>query len=69
MIWSCFFASCPGQLTITEGTKDSELYKQIVRECELKLNRQWIMQQNKDPKHTSHPAKEWLKQNKGTKAE
>jgi len=46
---------------------NSGLYQQIIQEnarasgCELKLYRKWVMQQAKDPKHTSKSSTEWLK--------
>lgn len=60
MIWAIFASSGPGQLAIIDGAMISQLYKQIlwqnvkVSTCELKLNTKWIMQQDNDPKHTSH---------------
>ncbi len=49
---------------------NSELYQQILKENirtsvpELSLKRKWAMQQDNDPKHTSHFTREWLKKNK-----
>ncbi len=31
---------------------------------EQSLKRTWVMQQDNNPKHTSHSTKEWLKKNK-----
>ncbi len=33
-------------------------------QCDLKLKRTWVMQQDNDLKHTSKPTSEWLKKNK-----
>ncbi len=32
MAWACFSASWPGQPAIIDGTMDSELYQQILKE-------------------------------------
>ncbi len=32
MVWACFAASWPGQPAITDGTMNSELYQQILKE-------------------------------------
>lgn len=67
---ACFAASGARKLTIVDGTMNSELYEQIlilnVRTCVhgLRRKRYWVMQQDNDPKHTSHSTKEWLKKNK-----
>ncbi len=60
----------PGRLAIIDGTKNSEIYQQILKENirtsvpELSFKRKWAMQKDNDPKHTSHFTKEWLKKNK-----
>ena len=65
-----FAASGPGRLAIIDGTMNSGLYPQILKEnvrvsvCELKLNRRWVLLQDNDPKHTSKSTKEWLKKKK-----
>ncbi len=70
MAWACFAASWPGQPAIIDGTMNSELYQQILKEnvrtsvYEQSLKRTWVMQQDNNPKHTSHSTKEWLKKNK-----
>ncbi len=70
MAWVCFAASWPGQPAIIDGTMNSELYQQILKENvrtsvqEQSLKRMWVMQQDNNPKHTSHSTKEWLKKNK-----
>ncbi len=70
IVWACFAASGPGQLAIIDGTMNSELYHQFLKENvrtsvhELSLKKKWVMQQYNDPKHTSHSTKEWLKKNK-----
>uniref|UniRef100_A0A9J7Y0N0 Uncharacterized protein n=1 Tax=Cyprinus carpio carpio TaxID=630221 RepID=A0A9J7Y0N0_CYPCA len=70
MVWTCFAASGPGQLAIIDGTMNSELYQQILKENvrtsvqELNLKRKCVMQQDNDPKNTSCSTKEWLKEDK-----
>ena len=55
---------------IIEGTMISDLYLKIfskkVRSSvyELKLNRNWVMQQDNDQRHKSKSTSEWLKINK-----
>lgn len=40
MVWSCFAVSRPGQLTVTEGTKILEIFKNArVELCHLNINR------------------------------
>ncbi|MGH0168425.1 UNVERIFIED_CONTAM: hypothetical protein FKN15_054889 [Acipenser sinensis] len=63
MVWGCFAASRPGQLSIIDTTMNAALYQKILEENvrpsvhELKLNRKWVMQQDNDPKHTSRSTK------------
>lgn len=64
LVWSCFFASGPGQLAIIEGTMNSELYQKIVSEDvreyvhELKFKRKM-----------GYAAKQWPKTYNTDKAE
>ncbi len=71
MVWACFAASGPGRLAIIDGTKNSELYQQLILKENIRtsvpgpsLKIKWAMQQDNDHKHTSHFTKEWLKKNK-----
>lgn len=70
MIWACFAASGPGQLTIIEGKMNSQVYQKILQDNvrvsvrQLKLCRSWVMQQDNDPKHWSKSTTEWLMKNK-----
>ncbi len=63
MAWPCFAASWPGQPAIIDGTMNSELYQQILKEnvrisvYEQSLKRTWVMQQDNNPKRTSHSTK------------
>ncbi|KAF7664072.1 hypothetical protein LDENG_00190380 [Lucifuga dentata] len=57
MLWGCFAALGPGQLAIIEGNMNCMNYQRILKEnirssvCELKLKRNWVMQQGNDSKH------------------
>ncbi len=69
IVWACFTASEPGRLAIIDGIMNSELYQQIKENVrtpvwEMNLKRKWVIQQDNNPKHTSHSIKEWLKKNK-----
>ncbi|KAI3368362.1 hypothetical protein L3Q82_008070 [Scortum barcoo] len=66
----CFAAAGPGQLTITESTMNSTVYQRVLEEHvkpsvkKLKLKRNWTLQHDNDPKHTSKSTKDWLKTKK-----
>lgn len=70
MVWGCFAAAGPGQLTIIESTMNSTVYQKVLEEHvrpsvrKLKLKRNWTMQHDNDPKHTSKSTKDWLKKKK-----
>lgn len=70
MVWACFAASGPGQITVIDGKMNSKLYQDILQENirpsvrQLQLKREWVMQQDNDSKHTSKSTKEWLTQKK-----
>jgi hypothetical protein len=57
-VWSCFAASGYGQLANIDVKMNSQVYQDILQEnvrlsvCQLKLNRNWVMQQDNDPKHS-----------------
>ena len=53
MVWGCFAAAGPGQLTIIESTMNSTLYQRVLENVKpsvekLKLKRNWILQQDND---------------------
>ncbi len=64
------FERYPAILAIIDGTMNSALYQNILKEnvrpsvCDLKLKHTWVMQQDNEPKHTSQSNSEWLKKNK-----
>ena len=68
MLWGCFAASGTGGLDRITGIMKSEDYQAIlegnvlpsVRKLGLR-RRSWVLQQDKDPKHTSKSTQEWLK--------
>ncbi|KAK3567068.1 hypothetical protein QTP86_009264 [Hemibagrus guttatus] len=70
MVWGCIAASGPGRLAVINGTMNSAVYQNILKEnfrpsvCDLKLKQTWVLQQDNDPKHTSKSTSEWLKKNK-----
>jgi hypothetical protein len=61
--------SGPGQLSVN-GKMNSQVYQEILQENvrlsvrQLKLNRNWGLQQGNDPTHRSKPTTEWLQQKK-----
>ncbi len=70
MAWACFAASWPGQPAIIDGTMNSELYQQILKEnvrtsClrNRVLRKMWVMQQDNNSKHTSHSTIRMVKEN------
>ncbi|KAF7653153.1 hypothetical protein LDENG_00086450 [Lucifuga dentata] len=70
MVGGCFAASGPGQFAMIEGNMNSALYQKNLKEnvlssvCDLKLKCNWVIQQDKDPKHKSMLTSEWFKRNK-----
>ena len=73
MLWGCFVAFGTGGLDRITGIMKSENYQEIlvrnvlpsVRKLGLS-RRSWVLQQDKDPKHTSKSMQEWLKRKKWT---
>lgn len=70
LVWGCFAAAGPGQLTIIESIMNSTVYQRVLEEHvkpsvkKLKLTRNWTLQHDNDPKHTSKSTKDWLKTKK-----
>uniref|UniRef100_A0A8C6KDX3 Transposase Tc1-like domain-containing protein n=1 Tax=Nothobranchius furzeri TaxID=105023 RepID=A0A8C6KDX3_NOTFU len=70
MVWGCFAASGTGRLAVINGTMNSTVYQNILKENvrpsvrQLKLKRSWVLQQDNDTKHTSKSTSEWLNNNK-----
>ena len=72
MFWGCFSASGTGNFVAIEGTMKSADYITILDENlktsaqSLGLGRQWVFQQDNDPKHTSNSTTTWLQEKKVT---
>ncbi len=70
MFWGCMSASCTGALHKVEGKMNAGQYQQILKQSilpsvkKLKMKRQWILQQDNDPKHKAKSTQEWFKKNK-----
>uniref|UniRef100_A0A8C6VYB8 Transposase Tc1-like domain-containing protein n=1 Tax=Nothobranchius furzeri TaxID=105023 RepID=A0A8C6VYB8_NOTFU len=70
MVWGCFAASGTGRLAVINGTMNSTVYQNILKENvrpsvrQIKLKPSWALQQDNDPKLTSKSTSEWLKNNK-----
>ena len=70
MLWGCFAAAGTGQLQKVDGIMRKEQYLEILKHNlkssarKLKLGRNWIFQQDNDPKHTAHVVTKWLRDNK-----
>jgi hypothetical protein len=70
MVWGCYAASGPGQLAIIDGKIHSQVYQDFLQENvwlsvrQFKVNINWVMQQDTDPKHRSKSTTGWLQQKK-----
>jgi len=70
IIWGRFAASGPRRLAVVNGTMNSAVYLNILKEnirpsvCDLQLKHAWVRQQDNDPKHTSKSTSELLKKTK-----
>lgn len=66
MVWGCMSYSGVGNLVFIDGIMNKEKYVAILKENlkssveRLGLPDTWIFQHDRDPKHTSYLAKEWL---------
>ena len=70
MVWGCMTPQGVGYMCKIDGRMDAELYTSILQDDLLEtvefygLDRETlIFQQDNDPKHTSHKASKWFKQN------
>ncbi|KAK3545335.1 hypothetical protein QTP70_004062 [Hemibagrus guttatus] len=67
MLWACFSAKGPGQLTRVKERMNGAMYSEILSKNllpsarALKMNRGWVFQHDNDPKHTARATKEWLR--------
>lgn len=68
MLWGCFAASGPGKLVRINGIMDSAAYQSILADNlqpsarQLGLHRNWVLQQDNDPKHTSRSTQAWIQE-------
>lgn len=65
MVWGCFSLASVGPLVRIEGIMKKEEYKEILEKhmitfARRKLGRNWIFQQDNDPKHSSQYLKDWF---------
>lgn len=69
MLWGSMAWNGTGKLAFIDDKMDAQLYVDILKKNllastrKLRLGRQFIMQQDNDPKHTSKKAKEYFTQN------
>ena len=69
MIWGCFSADGVGGIEIIEGRMNASKYTKILTTHLLKsandlgLDRNFVFQQDNDPKHTSKLTKKWFEDN------
>lgn len=67
MVWGCFSPSGPGRHAMMNGTMNSALHQNVLKENawpsvqDLRLKRTWFLQQDNDPEHTNKSTSEWLK--------
>ena len=69
MLWRCFSVAGTGRLVRIEGKMNAAMYRdfldknQLQSALDLRLERQFIFQQDTDPKHTAKISKKWLQDN------
>lgn len=72
MVWGCFAGSALGDICKIEGRLVKEGYKTILKEHAIPsgtriVGREFVFQQDNDPKHTSKLCKDYLDQMKRLK--
>ena len=66
--WGCFSSCGVGNLVFIDGNMTGEVYRDILQKNlfqsikKLSLGREWVMQQDNDPKHRAHIVTHWLKE-------
>lgn len=68
MVWGCFSYNGVGPIYKINGIMDQHIYVDILNNVMLPYANEdmplkWVFQQDNDPKHTSHKAKEWFQVN------
>ena len=67
--WGCFSATGVGNLVFIDGNMTGEMYRDILDKNllesvkKLKMNDDWIFQQDNDPKHKAAIVTNWLNRN------
>ena len=66
--WDCFSSCGVGNLVFIDESMAGEVYRDILQKKlfesikKLNLGREWVMQQDNDPKHRAHIITHWLKE-------
>ena len=66
--WDCFSSCGVGNLVFIDGNMTGEVYRDILQKNlfetikKLNLGREWVMQQDNDPKHRAHIVTHWLRE-------
>ena len=67
MMWGCISAAWTKRLVRIEGKMNGAKYRKVLDENllqstqDLRLERRFTFQQNKDPKHIAKTTQEWLR--------
>ena len=70
MCWGCFSTSGVGNLVFIDGNMPGEMYRDILEKNllqsvkKLKMKKDWVFQQDNDPKHRAAIVTNWLNRNK-----
>lgn len=66
MVWGCFSSKGPGELEIIDGRMNGRMYREILEKNLFKSadllghGRDFVFQDDNDPKHTAKLTKKWL---------
>ena len=69
MIWECFSSKGSGELKVIHGRMNASMYREILKKnlqksaTSLRYGRNFLLQHNNDPKHTTKLTKEWFENN------
>ena len=69
MIWGCFSSKGIGELQVTHGRMNGNIYREIVEKnlpksaTSLEHGRNFVLQHNNDHKHITKLTKEWFENN------